>query len=238
MGGKPIRRKPNGVVAWLGGKLEGRKPSGAASQKGASPEGHKMMIGRKPDVAGAQVSGVRQGAGIEFIEGVDNASGREEIRLERKVMSKDELLENKEELLAKYSKEHRKYNKPIILTKKERKVLGIGRDEGRASLRNVRIGANKVKLVCDQIKGKSIHEAYSIVRNTPKSASTVIFKLLKSAEANAVNNNGLDSDYLYVTEATASQGPTMKRIIPRARGSADRIKKRTSHISVVVKEKE
>ena len=158
--------------------------------------------------------------------------------MERKVMSKDELLKNKENLLATYSKEHRKYKKPIILTKKERKVLGIGRDEGRASLRNIRIAAGKAKLVCDQIVGKNIYEAFSIVKNTPKSASMIIFKLLKSAEANAVNNNGLEGDFLYVTEAYASQGPTLKRIIPRARGSADRMKRRTCHITVVVKEKE
>ena len=156
--------------------------------------------------------------------------------MERKVMSKDELLENRENLLETYSKEHRKNKKPIILTKKERKVLGIGRDEGRASLRNVRISAGKVKLVCDQIKGKNVHEAIAIVRNTPKSASMTILKLLKSAEANAINNNGLDEDSLYVVEAFASQGTTMKRVRPRARGSADRIKKRTSHITVVVKE--
>jgi large subunit ribosomal protein L22 len=160
------------------------------------------------------------------------------MRLERKVMSKDELLKNKESLLETYAKEHRKSKKPIILTKKERKILGIGRDEGRASLRNVRIAAGKVKLVCDQIRGKSIQEAFAIAKNTPKSASMTIFKLLKSAEANAVNNNGLDADSLYVIEATASQGPTMKRVMPRARGSADRIKKRTSHITVVVKEKD
>ena len=158
--------------------------------------------------------------------------------MERKVMSKTELLENKESLLETYSKEHKKYKKPIILTKKERRVLGIGKDEGRASLRNVRISARKVKLVCDRIKGKDIEEAYAIIKNTPKSASEPIYKLLKSAEANAVNNNGLDEDSLYVVEATASQGPTMKRIIPRARGSANRIKKRTSHLTVVVKERE
>ena len=158
--------------------------------------------------------------------------------MERKVMSKDELLKNKESLLETYSREHKKYRKPIILTKKERKVLGIGRDEGRASLRNIRISARKVKLVCDLIKGKSIQEAFAIVKNTPKSASDTIYKLLKSAEANAVNNNGLDGDSLYVVEATASQGPTMKRIIPRARGSANRIKKRTSHLTVVVKERD
>jgi len=158
--------------------------------------------------------------------------------LERKVMSKDELLKNKESLMETYSKEHRKNKKPIILTKKERKVLGIGQDEGRASLKNVRVSSGKVKLLCDLIKGKSIQEAFAIVKNTPKAASSTLFKLLKSAEANAVNNNGLDSDALYVAEAFASQGTTMKRFMPRARGSADRILKRSSHITVVVKERD
>jgi len=152
-------------------------------------------------------------------------------------MSKKELTERRDSLLEQYKKQHRKNNKPVLLTKKERKALGIGKDEGRASVRNVRISSGKVRLVLNQIKGKSIQEAFAIIRNTPKSASAPIFRLLKSAEANAVNNNGLDSDALYVAEAVASQGPTMKRVMPRARGSANRILKRSSHIMVVVKEK-
>jgi large subunit ribosomal protein L22 len=157
--------------------------------------------------------------------------------VERKVMSKETLLANKDSILEKYSQKHRKHSKPVILTKKERKVLGIGKDEGRASVRNIRIADGKVRLVLNQIKGKSLQEAFAIVKNTPKAASAPIFRLLKSAEANAVNNNGLDSDFLYVAVATATQGPTMKRVMPKARGSADRIKKRSSHITLVVREK-
>ena len=157
--------------------------------------------------------------------------------MERKVLSKEELLDKKESMLELYSKSHKQNKKPFLLTKKERKVLGIGRDEGRASVRNVRIASGKVRLVLNRIKGKSIQEAFALVKNTPKAASDPIFKLLKSAEANAVNNNGLDSDALYVAEATASQGPTMKRMLPKASGSADRLKKRSSHITIVVKEK-
>jgi len=157
--------------------------------------------------------------------------------VERKVMSKDELTEQKESLLALYAKKHSRSRKPVILTKKERKALGIGKDEGRASIRNVRISSTKVRIVLNMIKGKSIQEAYAIIRNTPKSASAPIFRLLKSAEANAVNNNGLDGDSLIVSTAMTSQGPTMKRVMPKARGSADRIKKRTSHITLVVREK-
>jgi len=157
--------------------------------------------------------------------------------LEKKVRSKEELLKDKEQILDVYSKTHKQFQKPALLTKKERKVLGIGKDEGRAVLMHARISARKVKIVLDLIKNKNIDEAYAILKYTPKAASELLLKLLKSAEANAVNNNGLDRDKLYVAEAYANQGPTLKRIMPRARGSANRILKRTSHITVVVKER-
>lgn len=157
--------------------------------------------------------------------------------MEKKVRSKEELLKDKEQILDVYSKTHKQFQKPALLTKKERKVLGIGKDEGRAVLMHARISARKVKIVLDLIKNKNIDEAYAILKYTPKAASELLLKLLKSAEANAVNNNGLDRDKLYVAEAYANQGPTLKRIMPRARGSANRILKRTSHITVVVKER-
>ncbi|NLW02906.1 MAG: 50S ribosomal protein L22 [Clostridiaceae bacterium] len=155
----------------------------------------------------------------------------------RKVMSKEELLEKKEELLEQYSKIRSKSKKLPVLTKKERKVLGIGKDEGRAVVRYARISARKAKLVIDLIRNKGIDEAYAILRYTPKKASEILYKLLKSAEANAVNNNQLDRESLYVSEIYAEQGPTLKRIRPRAQGRAFRIRKRTSHITVVLKEK-
>jgi large subunit ribosomal protein L22 len=124
------------------------------------------------------------------------------------------------------------------LSKRERKALGIGKDEGRAVLRYARISSRKVKIVIDLIKNKNIDEAYGILKFTPKAASSILMKLIKSAEANAVTNNGLDRDELYVAEAYANQGPTLKRIMPRAQGRANRINKRTSHITVVLKEKE
>ncbi|HOQ37597.1 MAG TPA: 50S ribosomal protein L22 [Acetivibrio sp.] len=124
-----------------------------------------------------------------------------------------------------------------MLTKSEKKKLGIGKDQGKAILRYARISSRKVKIVLDLIKGKNIDEAYAILRYTPKAASDILFKLLKSAEANATNNNGLNRDDLYVAEAFANQGPTLKRIMPRAQGRAYRIRKRTSHITLVVKER-
>ncbi|MCX8131391.1 MAG: 50S ribosomal protein L22 [Clostridia bacterium] len=113
----------------------------------------------------------------------------------------------------------------------------MGKDEGRAILKYARISSRKVKIVLDLIKGKGIDEAYGIVKYTPKAASELLYKLLKSAESNATNNNGLNRDELYVAEANATQGPTLKRIMPRAQGRANRIRKRTSHITLVLKEK-
>jgi large subunit ribosomal protein L22 len=160
------------------------------------------------------------------------------IQLEKKVRSKEELLKDKEQILEAYNKTHRQHNKPALLTKKEKKVLGIGKDEGRAVLRYARISSRKVNVVLNLIKGKHIDEAYGILRYTPKAASQLMIKLLKSAESNASNNNNLNRDNLYVVEAYASQGPTLKRAMPRARGGVNRIRKRTSHITVVLKEKE
>lgn len=157
--------------------------------------------------------------------------------MEKKVRSKDELLKDKDQILELYNSEQRKYNKAALLTKKEKRALGIGKDEGRAVLRYARISSRKVKIVLDLIKDKGLDEAYGIVKYTPKAASELLYKLLKSAEANAVNNNGLEKDDLYVSEAYANQGPTLKRVMPRAQGRANRIKKRTSHITLALKER-
>lgn len=155
----------------------------------------------------------------------------------KKVMSKDELLEKKEELLEQYGKTRRKADKLPILTKKERKILGIGKDEGRAIVKHARVSSRKAQLVIDLIRNKDIDEAYGILKYMPRNASEILYKLLKSAEANAVNNNQLNRDNLFVSEVHAEQGPTLKRIMPRAQGRAFRIRKRTSHITLVLKER-
>lgn len=155
----------------------------------------------------------------------------------KKVMSKDELLEKKEELLEQYGKTRRKADKLPILTKKERKILGIGKDEGRAIVKHARVSSRKAQLVIDLIRNKDIDEAYGILKYMPRNASEILYKLLKSAEANAVNNNQLNRDNLFVSEVYAEQGPTLKRIMPRAQGRAFRIRKRTSHITLVLKER-
>ena len=110
--------------------------------------------------------------------------------------------------------------------------------EARAYLRNVRIAPRKVKIVCDLIRGKSAAEANAIMMNTPKAASELLVKLLKSAVANAENNHSMDPEKLYISETYANPGPILKRFRPRAQGRAYRINKRTSHITIVVKEQE
>ena len=100
--------------------------------------------------------------------------------------------------------------------------------EARATLKYARISARKVKIVADLIRGKDAMEALTIVKFTPKASSEVIEKLLKSAIANAENNHDMKSENLYVAEI----------IRPAAKGSAVRIRKRTSHITIVLREKE
>jgi large subunit ribosomal protein L22 len=110
--------------------------------------------------------------------------------------------------------------------------------EARAYLRNARIAPRKVQIVLDLIRGKDTETAMAILKHTPKAACEYLEKLLKSAIANAENNFGMDRDNLYVSECFVCPGPIMKRIMPRAQGRAFRILKRTSHVTLVVKEKE
>ena len=110
--------------------------------------------------------------------------------------------------------------------------------EARASLSYARIAPRKVKIVIDLIRNKPVGEALAILKYTPKAAAEIVEKLLNSAIANAENNHDMDLESLYVSEIYANQGPTLKRIRPRAQGRAFRIRKRTSHITLEKKEKE
>ena len=107
-----------------------------------------------------------------------------------------------------------------------------------AYLKYARISPRKVKIVLDLIRGKDAGVAMAILKNTPKSASEYLIKLLGSAIANAENNFNMDVSKLYVSECFVCPGPTLKRIMPRAKGSADRILKRTSHVTIAVKERD
>ena len=110
--------------------------------------------------------------------------------------------------------------------------------EARAYLRNARIAPRKVQIVLDLIRNKPVDIALATLELTPKAASPMVAKLLKSAMANAENNHNMNKDDLYVSECFVCPGPIMKRVMPRAQGRGDRILKRTSHITVVVREKE
>jgi len=97
-----------------------------------------------------------------------------------------------------------------------------------------RISPQKARLVADLIRGKSVGQALDILTYTNKKAAMLIQKVLKSAIANAEHNEGVDIDTLNVTKIMIDEGPVMKRIMPRAKGRADRIVKRSSHITIVV----
>ena len=104
----------------------------------------------------------------------------------------------------------------------------------RAVAKHVRISPYKVRIVLDIMRGKDYKQAIAILENTPKSASEPIKKVLMSAAANAENNLGMNKDNLFVAVCYADQGPTLKRVMPRGKGRAFRILKRTSHITIVL----
>ncbi len=109
--------------------------------------------------------------------------------------------------------------------------------EARAQARFVRIAPRKVRVVIDLIKEKDVEEALGILRYTPKRGAEIVSNVLKSAIANAEHNLELSRQDLYVDRAFVDEGPTLKRVRPRARGRRFLIRKRTSHITIVVKDR-
>ncbi|MFF2444581.1 50S ribosomal protein L22 [Priestia megaterium] len=109
--------------------------------------------------------------------------------------------------------------------------------QAKAVARTVRIAPRKVRLVVDLIRGKQVGEALAVLLHTPKAASPVVEKVLKSAIANAEHNYEMDANNLVITDVFVNEGPTLKRFRPRAMGRASQINKRTSHITIVVSEK-
>ncbi len=108
--------------------------------------------------------------------------------------------------------------------------------EARAHLRYARISPRKVKIVMDMIRNQPVDKALAMMQYTPKAACEPLMKLVKSAKANAEHNFNMDKNSLYVAECFVTPGPTLKRVMPRAQGRAFRILKRTSHMTVVLKE--
>ncbi len=109
--------------------------------------------------------------------------------------------------------------------------------QAKAIAKYIRISPRKARQVIDLIRGKKVNEAFAILRFTPHKATESISKVLKSAVANAEHNYEMNTDELFVEEAYVDAGPSLKRVKPRAMGRADVIKKRSSHITVVVSEK-
>lgn len=118
--------------------------------------------------------------------------------------------------------------------KKERNSIKDTRPKAKVSF--ARVSPTKANFVLKAIRGKKVGQALGILAYNPRYGAEVIGKLLRSAIANAENNNGLDAKNLYIEEAYANQGPIMKRIRPRAQGRAFRIEKKTSHITIVLNE--
>jgi large subunit ribosomal protein L22 len=109
--------------------------------------------------------------------------------------------------------------------------------DAKAIAKYVRMSPMKIGIVLDLIRGKNVNEAFAILQYTPKEAAVVVNKVLKSAVANAENNNDMDPSDLIVAEAYVGPGPILKRYRPHAQGRAFSIKKRTSHVTLVVKER-
>lgn len=130
--------------------------------------------------------------------------------------------------------------KKTVETKKDVKVEKENKEElvAKATVKYERISSRKVAIVANLIRGKNVDEAMAILQFTPKAGADVLTKLLKSAIANAENNNQMNHSKLYIAEIYSNQGPTLKRIRPAAKGSAVRIRKRTSNTTIVLKEKE
>ena len=110
--------------------------------------------------------------------------------------------------------------------------------EARAIARHARVAPRKARLVIDLIRGKDVDEAGAILRFSPRASAEVVRKVLDSAVANAQKNHHARAETLYVSQAYVDEGPTLKRFRPRAMGRASRIRKRTSHITVIVKQRE
>lgn len=110
--------------------------------------------------------------------------------------------------------------------------------ETRAVAKYVRISPRKVRLVMDQVRGKRVEDALNILAFSPKKGAKILRKLINSAVANAENNHDMDVDRLYIKRIYADEGPILKRWRPRALGRATRIRKRTSHLTVILDEME
>ena len=155
----------------------------------------------------------------------------------KEAVKKDAEKQEKKETVKKEENKEVKATKTVNKNKEKAKATLEENLVARAEARYVRMSSRKVAIVANLIRGKNVDEAMAILEFTPKAGREVLIKLLKSAIANAENNNGMDHSKLYVAEIYSNQGPTLKRIRPAAKGSAVRIRKRTSNTTIVLKER-
>lgn len=151
----------------------------------------------------------------------------------KEVEAKEEAAKVVEEKPTKEAKEVKKEAKKAKVEAPAKPVV----TSARAVAYNVRVTPRKARLVIDLIRGLGVNEALGVLANVNKAASPIVAKVVKSAASNAINNFGMDEERLYVAEIYANDGLRMKRYLPRAKGSASGLVKRTSHITVVVKQR-
>ena len=156
----------------------------------------------------------------------------EEKKTARKPRAKKVEAEVVEEAQVQEEKAPKKAKKKVEKAEAPKKPMPT---EARAIAKNVRVTPRKVRLVINLVRGKDVSEALGILANLNKAAAVPVSKLIKSAAANATNNFGMDANSLYVATIYATDGLRMKRYMPRAKGSASGLVKRSSHITVVVK---
>ena len=181
-------------------------------------EEKKTAVKKAPAKAAAPKKAPAKKAPVKKVE----APVAEEVKVEAPVVI---------EKPAKAEKKAKKAEKKVEAPKKPQVT------EARAVAKDVRVTPRKARLVIDLVRGKGVNEALGILYNVNRAASPLVAKVIRSAAANAINNFGMDEEKLYVAEIYASDGIKMKRFLPRAKGSASGLVKRTSHISVVVKER-
>lgn len=174
---------------------------------------------------------------VEKVDEVKEVKTQVEEKVETKVekqTTKKVSKQTKEEKKA--IKEEKKAAKLKEKQSKEEKVKPLV-SEAKASSMNIRCTPRKARLVIDLVRGKSVKEAEGILKNLNKAAASPVLKVIKSAEANAINNYNLDENKLYIKEIYATDGMRIKRYLPRAKGSASGLVKRMCHIYCVVKER-
>ena len=144
------------------------------------------------------------------------------------------VAENKETAKTETAEKKTENPKKAVKVQKESETEEL---VAKATVKYARISSRKIAIVANLIRGKNVDEALAILKFTPKAGVEVLEKLLKSAIANAENNNQMNHSKLYIAEIYSNQGPTLKRIRPAAKGSAVRIRKRTSNTTIVLKER-